>query len=223
MLDEKIIMSFCLPSYKDLPELEEYFTYFFEEKESNVVGSYSQSDRVLAINLAKCKVFYLTQTENQQTHDLCMILAREVATCLLLEVADPKKATSDYLSTCNGRFSWAKSSEEAKKALIGMRAINNPSESQFATFSEALATGGRIGVDLAYGIGQTRYNNDFGRSQEQYVTGRKSKAPPVKSIGLSHELPVELQDYLVVTSKRHAPESHQEFHESLHMQRKQRF
>ena len=29
----------------------------------------------------------------------------------------------------------------------------------------------------------------------------------MKSVGLFHELPVELQDTLVVTSKRHAPES----------------
>ncbi len=49
-------------------------------------------------------------------------------------------------------------------------------ESQFATFTEALATGGRVEVDLASGIGQTRYNNDFGRAQEQYVTGQRSKA-----------------------------------------------
>ncbi len=57
-----------------------------------------------------------------------------------------------------------------------MRATNDPSESQFATFTEALGTGGRVGVDLASGIGQTRFNNDFGRAQEQYVMGQRSKA-----------------------------------------------
>ena len=109
----------------------------------------------MTIDLAKCEVFYPTRSENQQTNDLCVNLAKEVATCLLLEVADPKKATSDYLSKGDGRFSWSVSSEEEKKASIGMRATNDPSESQFATFTEALATGGRIGVDVASGIGQT--------------------------------------------------------------------
>ncbi len=90
---------------------------------------------------------------------------------------------------------------------IGMRATNDPSKSEFATFTEVLATGGRIDLDLAAGIGQACYNNDFGRAQEQYVTGRKSKAPVVKSVGLFHELPPELQDSLVDTSKRNAPES----------------
>jgi hypothetical protein len=177
----------------------------------------------LAINLAKCEVFYPTRFENQQVHDLCVNLAREVATCLLLEVMDPKKATSDYLSKCNGRFSWAMSSTEEKNASIGMRGINDSSESKFATFTEVLATGGRIDLDVAAGIRQARYNNDFGRAQKQHVTGQKSKTPVVKSVGLFHELPPELQDSLVVTSKRHAPESRQKFRESLWMQNEQRF
>ncbi len=78
MLDEDFIMNIFSPLYEELPELEEYLIYFFEEKESNIVGSYSRSDRVLAIDLAKCEVFYPTQRENQQTNDLCVDLAREV-------------------------------------------------------------------------------------------------------------------------------------------------
>ena len=136
MLDEDFIMNIFSPLYAELPELEEYLTYFFEEKESNVVGSYSRSDRVLAVDLAKCEVFYPTRYENQQTNDLCVNLAREVATCLMLEVADPKKATSDYLSECDGRFSWSKLTAEEKNATIGNRATNDPSESEFATFTE---------------------------------------------------------------------------------------
>ena len=93
--------------------------------------------------------------------------------------------------------------------------MHDPSESEFSTFTEVLPTGGRIGLDLASGFGQTRYNNDFGCGQEEYVAGRRSKAPSVKSVGLYHDLPVELQVSLVVTSKRHAPESRQKFNESL--------
>jgi len=186
--------------YAELLEPEEYLTHFFEEKKSNVVGSYSHSDQVLAVDLAKCEVFYPTRHEKQQTNDLCVDLAREMATCLMLEVADPKKATSEYLSKCDGRFSCSKLTAEEKYATIGMRATNDPSESEFATFTKVLATGGRISLDLASGIGRTRYNNDF----REYITGRKSKSPSVKSVGLFHELPVELQDSLAVTSKRHA-------------------
>jgi hypothetical protein len=95
----------------------------------NVMVSYSCSERVLAIDLAKCEVFYPTHQENQQMNEFCVNLAREMATCLMLEVADPKNATLDYLSKDNGRFRWAKSSAEEKNATIGMRATNNPLES----------------------------------------------------------------------------------------------
>jgi hypothetical protein len=44
-----------------------------------------------------------------------------------------------------------------------------------------------------------------------------------KPVGLFHELPIELQDSLVVTSKRKSPESRQKFRESLQMQRERRF
>jgi hypothetical protein len=175
MLNEDFIMGIFLPLYDELPEFNGYLEYFFEEKESNVIGSCSQEDCVLAIDLAKCEVFYPTRIENQQTHDLCVSLAREVATCLLLEVADPKKATSDYLSNGDGRFSWAMSSEEEKNASLGMRATNDPSESQIATFTEALATGVRVGVDLASGIGQTRFNNDFGLLRVNMYRGEEAR------------------------------------------------
>jgi hypothetical protein len=73
-------------------------------------------------------------------------------------------------------------------------------------------------IEHVYGI-----CNDFGRATEQYVTGRKSKAPVVKSVGLFHELALELQDSLMVTSKRNAPASHHKFRESLRMQHERRY
>jgi hypothetical protein len=60
MLDEDFIMNILSPLYAELPELKEYLTYYFEEKESNVIGSCSQGIRVLAIDLAKCEVSYPT-------------------------------------------------------------------------------------------------------------------------------------------------------------------
>ncbi len=44
-----------------------------------------------------------------------------------------------------------------------------------------------------------------------------------KPIGLFHEPPIELQDSLLVTSRRKSPESRHEFRESLQMQRERRF
>ena len=44
-----------------------------------------------------------------------------------------------------------------------------------------------------------------------------------KPVGLFHELPIELQDSLVVTGKRKSPELQQKFRESLQMQQERRF
>jgi hypothetical protein len=85
-------------------------------------------------------------------------------------------------------------------------------------------------------LSQTKFNNDFGRAQDQLVTGRRSKAEHLgrgrqvlhgkldsscrnkKPIGLFHELSIELQYSLLITSKRKAPESRQKFRESLQIQ-----
>ena len=61
MLGEDFIMGIFSPLYVELPEFEQYLTYFFEEKESNVIVSCSRGDRVLAIDLAQCEVFYPTR------------------------------------------------------------------------------------------------------------------------------------------------------------------
>ena len=69
MLNKDFIMGIFAQLYKELPELKAYLEYFFEETESNVIGSCNREDCVLAIDLAKFEVFYPTRIENQQTHD----------------------------------------------------------------------------------------------------------------------------------------------------------
>jgi len=53
MLDEDFVMNIFSPLYD-----ENLMYYYFEEKESNVTGSFSQRYHVLAIDLAKCEVNY---------------------------------------------------------------------------------------------------------------------------------------------------------------------
>ena len=63
-LDEDYVMNIFKPLYGELPELDEYLTYYFEEKEANVVGSNKECDRVLAIDGAVAELFYPTRMEN---------------------------------------------------------------------------------------------------------------------------------------------------------------
>ena len=94
---------------------------------------------------------------------------------MCIEFTDTQKATSEQLSAINGAKSWSVITEEEKLACLGMRANNDPSEQNFAVFSDALYVGGRIDIQIAAGKGQTRYNHDFNRNHQQLVSGRRSK------------------------------------------------
>ena len=80
----------------------------------------------------KVELFYLERTENIDTKALATKMAVDMASCLLIELLDRKKATSDYLSSGEGKFSWGYTTQEEYQACIGMMAYKDPSESPFA-------------------------------------------------------------------------------------------
>jgi hypothetical protein len=126
-------------------------TWYFEEKESNPIGSSGIAQRVLSVDKGTEMLFYPTERQNMQTNKLCSILAAGLALCLILELEDPRKANSDYLSVKGGKYSRVQVSDAEKNACMGMKAVNDPSEAMFATFTEALSTGSRVGLDGAAG------------------------------------------------------------------------
>ena len=53
--------------------------------------------------------------------------------------------------------------------------------------------------------GQTRMNNDFGRDHDAFVRRSKTTSPRnQRKMGMFHQLPVELQQSLIVEGKRGA-------------------
>jgi hypothetical protein len=70
----------------ELPEFSTYMTWFFEEKESNPIGSSSKEERVLSVDKGTEMLFFPTEKQNMQTNDLCSRLAAELAWCLILEL-----------------------------------------------------------------------------------------------------------------------------------------
>jgi len=220
ILDYDFMMGVFGELQTELPEFSTYMTWFFEEKESNPIGSSSKEERVLSVDKGTEMLFFPTEKQNMQTNDLCSRLAAGLASCLILELEDPRKANSDYLSIKGGKYSWAEVSDAEKDACMGLKAVNDPSESVFSTFTEALSTAGRVGLDGAAGQGQARYNNDMGWAHEYMVTGRKGKGEGEDNtvLGLFHQLPEELTDSLIVTGKRHAKATRQDFNRKLRMQ-----
>ena len=105
-LDEDFIMKIFEPLYTELPELETYLTFYFEENEANVVGSHKQDDRVFAINGAIAEIFYPGQMENKQSTPTCRALAVRLATREIAECIHPKKDIHDHLSSIHGEKIW---------------------------------------------------------------------------------------------------------------------
>ena len=90
-------------------------------------------------------------------------MAAEVADCLLKELRDPKKATSDYLTSEEGQFSWGATTDAEHHACLGKMATNDPAESPFAALTSQMQSFGRILGVHASGVGQARFNGDFDR------------------------------------------------------------
>ncbi len=152
LLEQDFIMNIFSPLYKEIPPLKEYLNYHIEEKEGNVIGSNKEHDCVLAIDEAMAELFYPQKMENRQTTEYCYELSVGVATTLLTELVDPKKSTHNYIN--DGILAFNNLSLAEKEASLGMRANNDPSEGNFATFTDVLCNSGRISIDSAAGIGQ---------------------------------------------------------------------
>jgi hypothetical protein len=152
LLEENFIMKIFSPLYEEILPLKEYLYYHFEEKEGNVIGSHKVHERVLAINESMAELFFPQKMENLQTTEFCKELLVGVATKLLTKLTNPRKSTHNYIN--NGMLAFNNLSVAEKEASLGMRANDDPSQGNFATFTNLLCNLGQISIDSATGIGQ---------------------------------------------------------------------
>ena len=122
-------------------------------------------------------------------------MAVEVAECFLKELRDPKKATSDYLTSEGGQFSWGYTTEDEHMACLGKMATNDPAESPFAALTSQMKSFGRILGIHASGVGQARFNGDFDRDLND---GNED--------GPFYQLPEEMRNSLIKFALDFAPE-----------------
>ena len=114
--------------------LSHHLLHVPEEKQTTTVDG---SARVLPYDKINAELFYPTREENKQTTTMVLKMAVEVAECFLKELRDPKKATSDYLTSEGGQFSWGYTTEDEHMASLGKMATNDPAESPFAALTTA--------------------------------------------------------------------------------------
>lgn len=251
LLDDEFMLKIFSPLYEELPEFESYMTYYLEEKECNTMASTAKegkfittvtvnccccyfqllltlfsftADRVLGIDLACAELFFPQRDVNRQTTDLCKDLATGIAAIIITELEDTSKVLYKSLDALNGEQSWTVVPEKEKEASLGMRANNDPSEGVHATFTDQLIQGGRVGIDAAAGLGQSRYNKDTQRGNlSSLVTGRKSKKvvdSDTTADGVFHLLREELRVSLISTGKKRRKADRRRHLSQMDVQRK---
>ena len=124
-----------------------------------------------------------------------------MATEIVSELRDPKKATSRHLSSAEGALSWSEISDAEHEATKGLLAVNDPAESAFGATTREIAMNGRIGFGEAAGVGQSRRNRDFARGSatERRKTGSDDDAKP---IGIFHSMSPEMREAVVTMGAR---------------------
>ena len=185
---------------EDVPPLQKYLTRTFEEKThatinkaDNTIQDYNNS-KVVSYKVVIDELFYPEREENKETKDLVLKLAKEVALVWLRELRDPKKATSDYLSSIEGKYSWKNTTEEQHKKLLGTSATNDAAESPFAVVTENLQRFGRLTQVNAAATAHAKINGDFDRK----ILGADSD-------GAFHRLPQKMKQSLIMFAVKDVP------------------
>ena len=120
--------------------------------------------KILPFDKINAKLFYQDCKENKETTELVLKMAVEVAKCMLKELRDPKKATSDYLTSEDGEFGWGYTTDEEHQACFRKITTNDPAEAPFAALTQQLEQFGRVLGIHASGVGQARIHGDFYRN-----------------------------------------------------------
>ena len=108
-------------------------------------------------------------------------------------------------------------------ATLGNGANNDPCEGNFATFTDILCNSGRISLESASGIGQSRYNKYMARDHAKFMTGRKRKVYLLTpELGTFHKLQEKLHNLLLAFCKQRASRTRSNFNEQLHLQQAKR-
>jgi hypothetical protein len=125
MLDKDFMMNIFEPIVDQVEPFAEYLEFIFENKEGHVFGSREKANKWLPYDELHAELFFPTRNYVRQTHSIACHLAEVAAATFLIEFRDPKKATSDYLSSISGIRSWAMVSDEDKLVSQGKDATTS--------------------------------------------------------------------------------------------------
>ena len=158
----------------ELPPFDQYLYYMFENKLNPTLPKYGSTkqayddSKVPGLDLVIVELFAPQRQENIDTDELVIEMAKIAADCWISEFEDVKKATSDYVSKANGKYSWENTPEEVHQKILGTFATNDIAEQPFGRFSWQLDSYNRITFGNAAVSAQARMNGDFDRKELGY-------------------------------------------------------
>ena len=123
--------------------------------------------------MLKNELFNPQDPSNVETDHLTEELGQIVASTLLREFTDKKKATHDHLSMLHGKLSWVMASNDEKLAGLGLHVNNNVSESVFGGLTENITKYSMIRLAHAGAMSQSKRNGDF---TKELGHGRRKKS-----------------------------------------------
>eukprot|EP00956_Cyclotella_meneghiniana_P014747 scaffold22205_cov76-Cyclotella_meneghiniana.AAC.14 len=202
--DEDFMMNSIFAEISDTVDpFREYLQYMWVKKSGYTVAG-PRDEKVLPVDELRAALFYPSRADIMQTDDLCTELGVVSAMAFLKEFRDTTKATHNYLSSIDGRYSLKTISNETRKAGLGKEASNSTSESDFASAKQAVKDYGTLRLDSAAACGQTRTNDDFGRCHDLLINISKKDGMNAQR-GTLFNLREELIRSLFYAAKKGAP------------------
>ena len=74
ILNDDFMMNIFQPIAAKVPPFQDFLTYMFEEKSSNLIGCWKEADKVLPYDEIRASVFYPNRVDIRQSRDLCLQL-----------------------------------------------------------------------------------------------------------------------------------------------------
>ena len=171
--DDFIIDEMWAPVTNKVPPFKNFLTHMYEERTSKTVGHSTEDEKTIPLDELRAAVFYPTHRDIIQSTNLSIQLGVVIATTMREEFVNPRKNTSKYLSAIGGESSMEVMTEEQRVAGFGVDASNSTAESVIGASTDMFKVFGTIRAQYCAAIGQTRFNNDFGRAHKELVHGQK--------------------------------------------------
>ena len=202
MLEESFMMGIFHELTEELLPFKEYLTYLYDEKKMAMAGCSVTEHQYARL---RAELFNPKDADNKDSTKMAIELGALVASTILTELRDPKKATSRHLTSTDGRLSWGNTSLEEHEASLRLMAVNDPAESAFGGVTRELHVNGRINFSHASAVMQARRNKDLyriGAAERRKTKPKRGSKARLESTGIFHTISVEMREALVTMAAR---------------------